>query len=99
MLGRLQSKWEALCDDDEYAPIKHAIEAGLKNMKKWYQKADETSIYFVSHGMYIISHVLALLTNALRLVLDPRYKLSYLNKAWGSELVEKGMATMRKIVS
>ena len=33
------------------------------------------------------------------LVLDPRYKLSYLNVAWGPERVAKGMDTMRKIVS
>lgn len=98
LLRWLQSKWEGLCDDPSYAPVKHALEAGLKNMKKWYKKTDETSIYFISHGKYVISQLLSLLTNTYRPVLDPRYKLSYLNAAGGPEWVAKGMATMRKIV-
>ena len=50
ILERLQSEWEALLDDAEYEPVHHALEAGLKNMQKWYRKTDDTSIYFVSHG-------------------------------------------------
>lgn len=50
LLERLQLQWEALCNDDEYTPVKHALDAGLKNMQKWYRKTDDTSIYFISHG-------------------------------------------------
>ncbi|KAM6498413.1 Ribonuclease H-like domain containing protein [Amanita muscaria] len=49
LLEILQSRWETLCKDDAYAPVKHALEAGLKNMQKWYRKTDDTSIYFISH--------------------------------------------------
>ena len=33
------------CLNAVYAPVKDALEAGLKNMSKWYRKADDTSIY------------------------------------------------------
>lgn len=32
--------------------MKHALEAGLKNMSKWYHKVDDMSIYITSHGKY-----------------------------------------------
>ncbi|KIL55348.1 hypothetical protein M378DRAFT_46105, partial [Amanita muscaria Koide BX008] len=38
-----------LCNIPEYAPVKQALEAGLENMRKWYRKSDDTSIYFISH--------------------------------------------------
>ena len=58
LLGLLQSKWEQLHDNASYAPVKHALEAGLENMKKWNKKMDETSIYFILNGKYIISQVI-----------------------------------------
>lgn len=49
-LERLQSEWEERLDDPKYKPVHHALEAGLKNMLKWYRAVDDTSIYFVAHG-------------------------------------------------
>ena len=46
----LQSKWDDLSENDQYEPVHKALAAGLKNMVKWYRKADDTSIYFISHG-------------------------------------------------
>jgi hypothetical protein len=46
----LQTQWEDLVDDEQYTPVRTALAAGLKNMQKWYRTADDTSIYFVSHG-------------------------------------------------
>lgn len=66
-------------------------------MRKWYQKTDDTSIYFISHGNDPFSSSM-LLANP-RLVLDPTRKLSYLNVAWESEWVETGMERMKGIVS
>ena len=51
LLKQLQSEWETLCDDNKYFPVKHALDAGLKNMGKWYWKTDNTSIYFISHNI------------------------------------------------
>ena len=53
LLERLQTQWEALCANDEYEPIHAALDAGLINMQKWYQKTDNTSIYFISHGRFL----------------------------------------------
>jgi hypothetical protein len=46
----LQSKWDNLSENGRYEPVHEALAAGLRNMAKWYRKADDTSIYFVSHG-------------------------------------------------
>ena len=46
----LQSKWDDLLEDSRYEPVHEALAAGLKNMAKWYRIADDTSIYFISHG-------------------------------------------------
>ena len=43
-------EWEDLCDNPQYHPVQDAIQAGLDIMEKWYQKTDDTSIYFVSHS-------------------------------------------------
>lgn len=50
LLEMLQSKWEELLENERYEPVYEALAAGLKNMAKWYRKADDTSIYFISHG-------------------------------------------------
>ena len=39
--------------DDNYKPVHAALNAGLANMQKWYQKTDDTSIYFISHGKFL----------------------------------------------
>ena len=52
LIEKVQSDWENRCLNPVYAPVKHALEAGLKNMSKWYRKADDTLIYFIFHGMY-----------------------------------------------
>ena len=43
-------RWETLHADDDYEPIHVAPDVSLANMQKWYQKTDDTSIYFISHG-------------------------------------------------
>jgi hypothetical protein len=52
LIEKVQSGWESHRLNPVYAPVKHALEMGLKNMNKWFRKADDTSIYFISHGMY-----------------------------------------------
>ena len=50
LVEMLQSKWDDLSESEWYEPVYEALAAGLKNMAKWYCKADDTSIYFISHG-------------------------------------------------
>ena len=99
LLEKVQSSWEALLENHEYQPVNHALEAGLQNMRKWYRKTDDTSIYFISHGNESDPFSSSTLLINSFLVLDPTRKLSYLNAAWESEWVETGMERMRGIVS
>ena len=64
LLEKVQSRWEAFCNTPEYAPVKHALDAGLENMRKWYRKTDDTSIYFVSHGNVFIVLVIGHMYNS-----------------------------------
>ncbi|KAF9455896.1 hypothetical protein BDZ94DRAFT_1315704 [Collybia nuda] len=48
-LEHLQIEWEGLQYNVEYEPVHHALDAGLKNMKKWYRSTDKTSIYLITH--------------------------------------------------
>lgn len=54
LLEKLMSDWEAMIEDTEYEPIKDAIQAGLDNMIKWYRKTDDSSIYFIAHGTFLL---------------------------------------------
>jgi hypothetical protein len=85
----------------EYDPVKDALEAGLKNMEKWNRKTDNTSIYFVCHGIVSYEEVCFTAEQVLLdpTVLDPVQKLTYLEVAWEDEWVAKAMARMKTIVS
>ena len=98
LIEKVQSDWENHCLNPVYAPVKHALEAGLKNMSKWYRKADDTLIYFISHGMYTCFWLKNMIY-VWQLVLDPTRKLSYLDAAWEPEWVEAGKNRMKEIVS
>jgi hypothetical protein len=49
VLESLMTQWENMVSDTKFSPIKHAIEAGLANLVKWYKQTDETPIYFIAH--------------------------------------------------
>ena len=52
LLEKVQSDWESRSNNRMYKLVKPALDAGLKNMSKWYRKTDDMSIYFISHGMF-----------------------------------------------
>ncbi|KAF8625163.1 hypothetical protein AX15_005530 [Amanita polypyramis BW_CC] len=49
LLEMVQTKWKEFLEDAKYLPIYNALSTRLNNMQKWYCKADDTSIYFISH--------------------------------------------------
>ena len=51
LLELLLSEWEDLLEDDTYAPVHDALRAGIAGLEKYYRKADDTSAYFISHGV------------------------------------------------
>jgi hypothetical protein len=94
----LWAQWEEFHEDPKYVPVHEALAAGLANMEKWYCKADDTSIYFISHSTYS-NNVCDHYSQLTDLVLDPRWKLTYVEAAWEPERVENNMRRLRKIVS
>ena len=97
LLKMLQGKWKELLENERYSPVHGALEAGLANMAKWYRKATDTSIYFISHGDNLALLIRPLLTLVL-VVLDPTWKLSYVQVAWDAEDFDENMVRLRDIV-
>ncbi|KAG2073688.1 hypothetical protein BDR04DRAFT_1010387 [Suillus decipiens] len=49
-----QSDWtwlSLLHEALQFSSITYTLEAGLKNLKKWSQKTDDTDVYFICLGM------------------------------------------------
>lgn len=61
LIEKLMMHWENMAAQDKFEPIKDAIEAGLRNIVKWYWRTDETSIYFVAHGSVACSSFFAII--------------------------------------
>jgi hypothetical protein len=70
-----------MANSAEYAPIADAIQKGLKNVAKYYQKTNDSDVYFVC------------------LVLDPNYKLAYVESRWSIAKVASGRARLQALVS
>ena len=93
-------EWETLHDDDKYFPEKHALDAGLKNMAKWYWKTDDTSIYFISHGIVSLIFLILIFFSieTLQCLIPHVNCLMSCKVAWGLKSVDMHMKHMRKIV-
>ena len=64
-------------------------------IKVCFADADDTSIYFISHGKDPTPFLKLQLTVV---VLEPTWKLSYVQVAWHVEYVEDNMDRLREIV-
>ena len=91
-------EWEELLEDIEYEPVYGALQAGILLLEKYYHRADNTDVYFIAHGtQHIIISISFLLT--CWLVLDPVFKLGYLNAAWEPQYLDVGMKQFKAWVS
>jgi hypothetical protein len=70
-----------MANSAEYSPIADAIQKGLKNVAKYYEKTNDSDIYFVC------------------LVLDPNYKLAYVESRWSAAKVTSGRDRLQALVS
>ena len=52
-LEMLQDKWERMMKDKRFEQVHSAIEAGLRNVRKWYKKMDDTDVYVVTMGTWL----------------------------------------------
>lgn len=55
MLEMLMSDWEELIKNEEYEPVHDALRAGVALLEKYYRRADDTDIYFISHSKPLLS--------------------------------------------
>ena len=99
LLEKLQHEWEVLLDDAEYSLVHDALEAGLKNMKKWFRAAGQSGIYFIAHSMYFLLLLEFKLKTCMPIVLDPTIKLRFLSVMWDPKLIETHLKKMKKTVS
>ncbi|KAG2031016.1 ribonuclease H-like domain-containing protein [Suillus americanus] len=72
----LAIQWRSMADDLQYLPIADVIEAGLKNVDKYFKKTSQSDMYSIC------------------LVLDPNYKLAYVEGRWDFEDVADGRARL-----
>ncbi|RDB19397.1 hypothetical protein Hypma_013487 [Hypsizygus marmoreus] len=47
ILECLQERWTTFASLPKFAPVKDAIEKGLKKLRKWYKATDATDMYFI----------------------------------------------------
>jgi hypothetical protein len=48
-----------MMNNPKFYAVKDAIQAGLKNLGKWYRKVDETDVYFICLGMLLLNQWLS----------------------------------------
>ena len=96
-LEMLMSNWENLLDNDEFEPFYDALCAVVKLLEKYYQHADDTDAYFISHSLLLL-FIITAIVNSYFFVLDPTMKLTYLDAAWKQEYIDMGMVCLKKRV-
>ena len=50
VLEYLEEKWETFVNDPQFDKLSEAIHGGLENIRKWYQKTDDSDTYFICLG-------------------------------------------------
>lgn len=96
-LEMLMSDWEELLEIKEYELVHNALHAGIELLKKYYRRADDTNVYFISHSK---SSSLMIITEFnIYIVLDPVTKLVYLEAAWEETYIETGKKHLKEQVS
>lgn len=48
----LMSDWEDLLNNDKFKPVHNALRASITLLEKYYWRADDTHVYFISHSLY-----------------------------------------------
>ena len=86
-----------MAGDPEYALITDAIRKGLKNVEKYYQKASDSDVYFICLGEYQCFLLESI--SDFDTVLDPNYKLAYVERRWTETKVASGRARLQAVVS
>jgi hypothetical protein len=97
VLEYLQQSWESMELLPKFETVAPAIRAGIDNLSKWYQKTDDTDVYFIFLGkLSAIRCCHRILTNLA--VLDPNVKLAYAEDKWNSDAKDDGVTRLKTVV-
>jgi hypothetical protein len=72
-LEMLMSDWEDLLENKEFESVHNALHAGIALLKKYYRRADDTNVYFISHSK-LSSLVIVMDFNYYEHSLGPSYE-------------------------
>jgi len=86
-----------MSEHPKFAEISVAINAGMKNLDKWYNKIDDTNVYFICLGGRSSYSRTILLTDK-SLALDPKWKLAYTRAKWDEEYFNAGVEELENVV-
>lgn len=70
----------------------------LKNAEKYCKKASESDIYPICLGEFLCFLLCIVVSHTFK-VLDPNYKLTYIERRWTPQEVAPGQACLKAVVS
>ena len=93
------SDWEDLLENKEFESVHDTLHAGIELLKKYYRRADDTNVYFISHSKSSPLAIVLGFNYYEHIVLDPVTKLTYLEAAWEEIYIEMGKKHLKEQVS
>jgi hypothetical protein len=97
-LEMLMSDWEELLENKEFESVHNALRAGIALLEKYYRRADDTNVYFISHSKSSSLVIIIRFNYYKYIVLDPVTKLTYLEAAWEENYIEMGKKYLKEQV-
>jgi len=83
----------------QFSKVRDAINKGLENLAKWYQKTSDTSAYFICLGKYNFDLYASDITDNNGAALDPNIKVAYTEHQWDKPSFDAGLKKFEEIVS
>ena len=62
-LEMLMSDWEDLLENNKFEAVHNALHASIELLKKYYCRADDMNVYFISHSK----------SNSFVIIIEPNY--------------------------
>ena len=88
VLEFLQTSWENMANNPKFSQVEDAIRAGLENLGKWYQKVDDTDVYFMCLGILLLSPSLYAADNLMSSI-GPQLETGICRREMGPRVSQK----------
>ena len=92
------SDWEELLKNKEFKSVHNALRAGIALLEKYYHRADDTNVYFISHSKSSSLVIILGFSYYKHIGLDPVTKLTYLEATWEDNYIEMGKKHLKEQV-